>query len=76
MTFGVSRNKGAFEWAGTSFDGIFAQRGNLFSPRMWRMLYDVIRFNHYSLDLLCEDDSDQTMELTLNGGADRPAHII
>jgi len=52
MTFGVSRDKGLFEWAGTSLSAVFAQRWNILSPRMWRMIFDIIRFNQFALDLL------------------------
>jgi predicted NAD/FAD-binding protein len=52
MTFGVSRDHGLFEWAGTSPGAVFAQKLNLFSLRVWRMIFDIIRFNQYALDLL------------------------
>jgi predicted NAD/FAD-binding protein len=52
MTFSVSRDGGRFEWAGKNLFTVFAQKRNLFSPRMWRMLFDIIRFNQYALDLL------------------------
>jgi predicted NAD/FAD-binding protein len=55
MTFGVSRDHGLFEWAGTSLSAVFAQRRNIFSPRMWRMIFDIIRFNQFALDLLKEE---------------------
>lgn len=58
MTFGVSRDQGLFEWAGTSLGAVFCQRRNIFSPRMWRMLFDIIRFNQFALDLLMEDEED------------------
>ncbi|KAI1388854.1 amine oxidase [Hypoxylon trugodes] len=57
MTFGVSRDRGTFEWAGTGLDAIFCQRRNLFSLRMWRLIFDIVRFNQFALDLL-KDDSD------------------
>ncbi|CAJ2511842.1 Uu.00g074670.m01.CDS01 [Anthostomella pinea] len=57
MTFGVSRDKGRFEWSGTSLDSIFCQRRNIFSVRMWRLIFDIIRFNQFALDLLKEDDT-------------------
>ncbi|KAL6249763.1 hypothetical protein RBB50_003618 [Rhinocladiella similis] len=66
MTFGVSRDQGTFEWAGTSLASIFAQTRNLFSPRMWRMIFDVIRFNEFALDLLqaeSESDNDPANEM-------------
>ena len=50
MTFGVSRDHGEFEWSGTA-EGIFAQRSNIFSLRMWRMIFDIVRFNQFALDL-------------------------
>ncbi|KAM7218772.1 glutamate synthase 1 [NADH], chloroplastic [Rhypophila decipiens] len=58
MTFGVSRDYGLFEWSGTNLRTVFCQLGNLFSPRMWRMVFDIIRFNQFALDLLITDDGD------------------
>ncbi|OAA54001.1 amine oxidase [Cordyceps fumosorosea ARSEF 2679] len=58
MTFGVSRDHGAFEWAGTNLASVFAQRRRIFSPRMWRMIFDIVRFNQFALDLLINDDDD------------------
>ncbi|KAF9077582.1 hypothetical protein BDP27DRAFT_1311295 [Rhodocollybia butyracea] len=45
MTFSVSRDRGKFEWAGDTIFTIFCQPWRLFDPNMWRMLYDVLRFN-------------------------------
>jgi predicted NAD/FAD-binding protein len=59
MTFGVSRDQGLFEWAGTSLAAVFAQRRNLLSPRVWRMIFDIIRFNQFALDLLKEEERSQ-----------------
>lgn len=59
MTFGVSRDQGAFEWAGTSLASVFAQRRNLWRPSMWRMLFDIVRFNQYALDLLADEDESE-----------------
>ncbi|KAI0013288.1 amine oxidase [Xylariaceae sp. FL0662B] len=58
VTFGVSRDRGKFEWSGTSLDAVFCQRKNLFSLRVWRLLFDIIRFNQFALDLLEEDNDD------------------
>ena len=52
MTFGISRDGGAFEWAGTSLRGVFSQRRNALRPRFWRMLFDIVRFNQCAVDLL------------------------
>lgn len=56
MTFSVCRDQGAFEWAGTDLGGLFCQRGNIVSPRMWRMIFDILRFNQFALDLI-EDET-------------------
>ncbi|KAI1006747.1 hypothetical protein K3495_g1473 [Podosphaera aphanis] len=66
MTFGVSRDNGLFEWAGTSPSALFAQRRNILSPRFWRMIYDIIRFNQFALDLL--RDEDRIQKNTVTGG--------
>ena len=55
MTFAVSRDNGAFEWSGEA-KGIFAQRRNLFRLRHWRMIFDIVRFNQFALDILALDD--------------------
>ncbi|TPX15219.1 uncharacterized protein E0L32_004777 [Thyridium curvatum] len=60
MTFGVSRDHGLFEWSGTSLDAVFCQRRNLLSPRLWRMIFDIIRFNQFALDLIRDDAASKT----------------
>ncbi|KAI4151540.1 MAG: hypothetical protein LQ340_003444 [Diploschistes diacapsis] len=60
MTFGVSRDQGAFEWAGTNLPSLFAQRSNLFQPRFWRMLLDIIRFNLQAPNLLVSEEESET----------------
>ncbi|KKY32140.1 putative amine oxidase [Diaporthe ampelina] len=67
MTFGVSRDHGLFEWAGTNLDSIFTQRRHIFSPRMWRMIFDIVRFNQFALDLLAEDDAQRATAYRVNG---------
>lgn len=52
MTFGVSRDAGAFEWSGTSGSALFAQPSNALKPSFWRMIFDIVRFNQFALDLL------------------------
>ncbi|KAI0882400.1 amine oxidase [Annulohypoxylon maeteangense] len=60
MTFGVSRDQGKFEWAGTNLDSVFSQKRNIFSLKMWRLIFDIIRFNQFALDLLKDDDGDDS----------------
>jgi predicted NAD/FAD-binding protein len=59
MTFGVSRDQGRFEWAGASLSAVFAQRRNVVSPRMWRLIFDIVRFNQFALDILAEDNESE-----------------
>ncbi|THU86832.1 FAD/NAD(P)-binding domain-containing protein [Dendrothele bispora CBS 962.96] len=45
MTFSVSRDGGAFEWKGDTLFTVFCQARRVLDPGMWRMLYDILRFN-------------------------------
>lgn len=73
MTFSVSRDSGLFEWAGTNLDSVFCQRRHLFSPRMWRMIFDIIRFNQFALDLLIQDDTERAEGPQVNGNGEGPS---
>ena len=44
MTLGVSLDDGRLEYSGTNLRGLFAQWRNLFRPRFWSMLRDLVRF--------------------------------
>lgn len=44
MSFAVSLDGGRLEYSGTGFSGLFAQQRNLFNPRFWLMLRDLLRF--------------------------------
>ena len=48
MSFGVSMDGGALEWAGTSIDTVFAQRANALSPSFLGMLRDIVHFNGHA----------------------------
>ncbi|KAH7923353.1 FAD/NAD(P)-binding domain-containing protein [Leucogyrophana mollusca] len=52
MTFSVSRDRGLFEWAGNNLLTVFCQPSRLLDPNMWRLLYDVMRFNACSRRLV------------------------
>ena len=45
MTFSLSLQEPAIEWAGTSIGSLFAQKSNLVRPGFLRMLRDLFRFN-------------------------------
>ena len=44
MSFAVSLDQGALEYAGTDLRGLFAQKRNLLRPRFWAMLRELMRF--------------------------------
>ena len=45
MSFSVSDALSGLEYAGSDLNSLFAQRRNLVSPRFWRLLRDILRFN-------------------------------
>jgi predicted NAD/FAD-binding protein len=57
MSFGVSDEAGDFEYASTSPNGLFAQRGNIVRPWFHRMLADVRRFQRLAPLLLASDEN-------------------
>lgn len=54
----------ALEWNGADLDAVFAQRSNLWRPKFWRMLSDIVRFNRLATELaLAERDAQLLMPL-------------
>jgi uncharacterized protein len=62
MSFGVSDERGRFEYASTSPNGVFARRANLVSPAFLRMLAEVPRFQRESRALLASDEDPSLAE--------------
>jgi predicted NAD/FAD-binding protein len=56
MTFSVSRDGGAFEWAGDGLRSVFCQPWRVFDLGMWRILFDIMRFNACAVRVLAEND--------------------
>jgi predicted NAD/FAD-binding protein len=57
MSFAVSDERGDFEYASTSANGLFANRAHLAKPWFHRMLADVIRFQRAARELLATRDT-------------------
>ncbi|KAI1108023.1 amine oxidase [Nemania sp. NC0429] len=76
LTFGFSRDKGRFEWANNSVDAIFTQRRNLFSPGMWRLVFDIIRFNKFALDLLRDEAARSDEPLSSPRNLETVSHYL
>lgn len=47
MSFGVSLDNGGFEYSSVSLAGLLAQRRNLFRPRFWSMISDLLKFQRH-----------------------------
>jgi predicted NAD/FAD-binding protein len=58
MSFSASMDGGGFEYSGSGVAGLLAQPGNLFRPRMWRMLADLRRFYRAAPAALGHGDID------------------
>lgn len=54
MSFGVSLESPAIEWAGSDFGSVFAQRSNLVRPAFLGMLRDIMRFNRETTRMAAE----------------------
>lgn len=61
MGFSVHCERTGLEWAGGGFDQLFAQRRNLVSPRFWRMLLEIVRFNREAPALIDGGEGDLTL---------------
>ena len=55
MSFGVSMDRGAVEYAGSGLNTLFAQRRNLARPAHWRMIGEILRFNNLCKQLIDQD---------------------
>ncbi len=66
MSFSVqvpaSAGQPRLEWSGTSLNAVFSQRRNLLSPRFWRMLRDVLRFNRLATDIARRNAEGELMQ--------------
>lgn len=63
MSFAFSLNQGDLEYSGSNLDTLFAQRRNLFSPRHWYLLTEILRFNRLAHRLLDKPDTVQGLSL-------------
>lgn len=62
MSFAASLETGGarrFEYSGSGLNGIFADRLNLVSPRMWRMIGDIVKLYRAAPDLISMTGLDE-----------------
>jgi len=81
MSFAVSIDDGAFEYSSHGIPALFAQKRNWVSPRFWRMISDLLRFQKQApRDLAKMERSGETLDayLSRNGYGDlfREAHLL
>ncbi|GLQ05938.1 NAD(P)/FAD-dependent oxidoreductase [Sneathiella chinensis] len=62
MSFSVSRDEGALEYAGHSLGGMFVQKRNLFRPSYLGMMKDILRF-YREAPMLAADPEKSAMTL-------------
>lgn len=63
MSLSVSIDGGKHEWSANSLDAFFAQRSHLFSPKIWRGVYDLLRFNKFALSVVESNPNIRLQEL-------------
>lgn len=68
MSFAVSLKEGELEYSGSSLNGLFAQRSNVFRPRFWSMLGDLWRFYREAPRDLSSLDDLSSLEQYLDAG--------
>ncbi|MFT4120953.1 NAD(P)/FAD-dependent oxidoreductase [Bradyrhizobium sp.] len=68
MSFAVSLEEGELEYSGSSLNGLFAQRRNVFRPRFWSMLNDLWRFYREAPRDLSSLDDLSSLEQYLDAG--------
>lgn len=61
MSFSVRCDRTGLEYNGTSLNGLFAQRTNLFRPHFHRMIRDILRFNREAVLLLDRGGEEMTV---------------
>lgn len=81
MSFAVSIDDGAFEYCSQGLGALFAQKRNYASPRFWRMIGDLLRFQKQAPRDLAElERTGETLEAYLVRGGYGPlfreAHLL
>ncbi|ORX35691.1 hypothetical protein BD324DRAFT_631213 [Kockovaella imperatae] len=65
-SFSVTSKTGS--WGSKSIHSLFATPGSWYSPRLYRMIFDIFRFNHSSMDVL--DDPVKYANISLGAYLD------
>lgn len=63
MGFGISSDRTGVEYGTNSMNQIFAQRKNLLSPRYWKMLTEILKYNKLLTDGVVNQSLDEEISL-------------
>ena len=63
MSFSVHNRQTGFEYNGHGLNSLFAQRRNLFRPRFWRLLSEILKFNRLCKESYGQDALPEGMTL-------------
>lgn len=63
MSFSVHNCQTGLEYNGHNLDTLFAQRSNLFKPKFWRLITEILRFNKLCKKAYQQSDFDVTKTL-------------
>ncbi len=66
MSFGLSLDKGAMEYASSDLNSFFAQRSNLYNPRFLKLSYDILKFMSSARKHIADLDETITAEQFLD----------
>ena len=72
MSFGVSIGNGRVEYAGGELAQMFAQKRNVFRPRFWSMVRDILRFYKAAPELLSGNSMESLGEYLDRNGYGAP----
>ena len=63
MSFSVHNQRTGMEYNGHDLNTLFAQRRNIFRPKFWRLISEILRFNKQCKKLYSEGNIDTTLTL-------------
>lgn len=62
MSFSFRSDRHAIEYNGNNLNTLFADRRNLFKPRFYRLLKDIVRFNHHAKKYIKTNNHTDTIK--------------
>lgn len=63
MSFSVTAEKANLEYNGNNLNSLFAQRRNIFRPRFWRIVNDILKFNKACKAMVAEERDTSSLSL-------------